>query len=52
MCIKPSGSFTEFNNLGSWSVCNDCKKPIINSFEFFRDDNEEEQQKLANAVMD
>jgi hypothetical protein len=40
-CAKPSNTFTDFNELGSWLVCSDCKKAIKNSFEFFHEEDEE-----------
>jgi hypothetical protein len=50
-CSKSSGNFSEFNDLGKWLVCSDCKKAIKNSFEFFRTDDKEDQL-LAGVLFD
>ena len=51
-CMNSLGSFSDSNFLGSWLVCSDCKKSIKNSFEFFHEDDEENQQELAEALID
>jgi hypothetical protein len=50
-CDKPSGTFSDFNDLGSWLVCKDCKKAIKNSFEFYREKNDEDLQ-LTGVLFD
>jgi hypothetical protein len=47
-CSKSSISIMEFNDLGKWLVCSDCRKAITNSFEFFREDDIE----LAGLLFD
>jgi|GEM_PF-2974330 len=50
-CMNSLGSFSDSNFLGSWLVCSDCKKLINDSFEFFHECDEENQQELAGALM-
>jgi hypothetical protein len=50
-CSNSSGAYSDFNDLGSWSVCSDCGKAIMNSFEFFHEDNEEGQHILTNSPL-
>lgn len=51
-CMNSSGAFSDYNELGSWLVCSDCKKAIRSSFEFFHEDNVENHQEFANILMD
>jgi hypothetical protein len=50
-CSNSSGSIMEFNDLGAWLVCSDCKKAIKNSFEFFDRDDKADQQ-FAGVIFD
>jgi len=51
-CMNSSGSYSDFNELGSWMVCDDCQKAIRSSFEIFRENDVEDQQELSIALMD
>ena len=34
-CEKSSSVYSESDDFGCWDVCNDCKKPIEDSYEYF-----------------